>query len=156
MPLRLGTEMPELTGATEWLGGAEVTRDQLRGAPTLVHFWAVSCYICKNNMPTLNAWKAKYGPLGLKMVPVHMPRQESDLDTEQVKAILAEFGIDDPCAVDNEHTIGGRFQTGGFWPHYFLFDAEGALRGRAAGDAGLARIEATLARLMEGDLATAS
>ena len=56
MPLRISTEMPELDGATEWLNGT-ADRANLAGAPTLVHFRSVSCYICKNNLPTLKQWK---------------------------------------------------------------------------------------------------
>jgi thiol-disulfide isomerase/thioredoxin len=147
MPLRSGTEMPELEGATEWLSGKEISRDALIGKPTLIHFWAVSCYICKNNMPTLQEWKRTYGDK-LNVVAVHMPRNEGDLDTDKVQAIISEFALEEPVAVDNEHTVGDRFQTSGIWPHYFLFDAEGKLRGRSAGDAGLKMMEATLTRLM--------
>ncbi len=155
MPLRTGTDMPELAGGTEWING-EARAADLAGSPTLVHFWAVSCYICKDNMPTLQEWKRTYGPQGLKMVAVHMPRQEEDLDTAKVHAAVEQFVIDEPVAVDNEHAIGDRYETGGLWPHYFLFDAEGKLRGRSAGNAGLERIETTLKRLLEGAPAPAS
>jgi len=148
MPLRIGTEMPVLTGATEWIG-PEVTREELIGSPALIHFWSISCYMCKNNLPTLSEWKATYGPKGFKIVAVHMPRSEAELDVEKVKAAIAEHGITEPCAIDNEHEIGDRFQTAGLWPHYFLFDAEGKMRSRAAGDAGLKMIDGSLKRLFE-------
>jgi thiol-disulfide isomerase/thioredoxin len=153
MPLRIGTDMPELTGATEWVG-PEVKREELAGSPTLVHFWSTSCYICKNNLPTLRKWEETYGPKGLKVVAVHMPRSEAELGVEKVKAAIAEYGITDPCAIDNEHEIGDRFQTAGLWPHYFLFDADGKMRSRAAGDAGLKMIEASLKRLFKADSAS--
>ncbi len=146
MPLRTGTEMPELGGATEWLN-SEVTRETLVGSPTLFHFWSVSCYICKNNMPTLKEWETIYGKHGLKFVAVHMPRAENELDTAWVQRVADEFHVTEPCAVDNDHVLGDRFQTGGLWPHYFLFDAEGKLRSRAAGDAGLKMMEGTLKRM---------
>lgn len=153
MPLRVGTELPELTGATEWIG-SEVTREELLGTPVLVHFWSVSCYICKDNMPTLKKWKEQYGSQ-LKFVAIHMPRAEGELDTAWVKRIIAEQGIDESCAIDNEHNIGDTFQTGGLWPSYFLFDAEGKLRSRAAGDAGLRNLEATLTRVMDAPVLAA-
>ena len=148
MSLRLGTELPDLSGATEWLNG-EVDRSHLIGSPVLVHFWAMSCYICKQNLPTIEAWQQTYGTLGLKVLAVHMPRQESDMDTATVKATATEFAIREPCAIDNTHAIGDAFQTGGFWPHYFLFDAEGKLINRAAGDAGLKMMDGALQRLMQ-------
>lgn len=154
MPLRTGTEMPSLDGATDWVNG-EANAADLRGRPTLVHFWAISCYICKDNMPTLQAWKETYGPQGLRFVAVHAPRGEDDLDTEKVKAAIAQFHIDEPCAIDDEHTLVDRFQLNGLWPHYFLFDAEGNLRGRSAGNAGLAMVESSLKRLLEAEAAVA-
>jgi thiol-disulfide isomerase/thioredoxin len=155
MPLRTGTEMPALDGATEWVNG-EVNAAELRGGPTLIHFWAVSCYICKDNMPTLQAWKENYGPKGLRVVAVHAPRSEDDLDTEKVKAAIATLGINEPCAIDDEHTLVDRYQLNGLWPHYFLFDAAGHLRGRSAGNAGLAMVESALKRLMEAEPAVAA
>ena len=140
--------MPELTGATEWLNG-ETEKSDLAGSPTLVHFWSVSCYICKNNLPTLQECKQTYGPSGLKVVAVHMPRSEDELDVERVKAALAEYGIDEPCAVDNEHALGERFETGGLWPYYFLFDADGKMKTRSAGNAGLTTVEAALKKLTD-------
>jgi thiol-disulfide isomerase/thioredoxin len=146
MPLRIGMEMPSLEGATEWING-EASTERLKGAPTLVQFWAVSCYICKNNMPRIESWKEKYEDMNF--VSIHMPRQESDTDVAAVTAAVAEFGIDEPCAVDNDHIIGERFQTSGYWPYYFLFDAEGKMKSRAAGDAGLGMIETAIKRLVE-------
>jgi thiol-disulfide isomerase/thioredoxin len=155
MPLRTGTEMPELDGATEWVNG-EANAADLRDGPTLVHFWAISCYICKDNMSTLQAWKETYGKQGLRFVAVHAPRGEDDLDAEKVRAAIAQFAIDEPCAIDNEHALVDRFQLNGLWPHYFLFDAEGKLRGRSAGNAGLAMVESSLKRLLEQEQATAT
>jgi thiol-disulfide isomerase/thioredoxin len=147
MPLRIGAEMPSFEGATEWIN-KQVTPDDLTGAPTLVHFWAMSCYICKDNMPTIAGWKKTYGEQGVRFVAVHMPRQESDTDIDCVKERMAQNQLDEPCAIDNQHEIGERFQTTGYWPYYFLFDADGKMRSRAAGDVGLAQIEKALVRLL--------
>jgi thiol-disulfide isomerase/thioredoxin len=146
MSLRSGAEMPSLDGATHWIGG-EVTPETLLGRPAVVQFWAVSCAICKENMPQIRRWKETYGKRGVQFVAVHMPRGLPDTDLTAVQAAAQEYGIDEPIAVDNAHAIGERFQTGGIWPHYFLFDAGGKLRCRAGGYAGLRMIEAALARL---------
>ena len=139
--------MPSFEGATEWVNGP-VDPEELKGEPTLVHFWAVSCYICKDNMPKLADWKKTYGEQGLRFVAVHMPRQESDTDVAAVKERIAQYAIDEPCAIDNQHEVGERFQTTGYWPYYFLFDAEGKMRSRAAGDVGLTQIEKAVVRLL--------
>ena len=147
MPMRSGTPIPELTGAEEWING-EVTREELIGSPVLVHFWAVSCPICHENMPVVQSWIEKYGPKGLQVVAVHMPRQESDTNVTFVKADANGMGMKEPCAIDNQHEIGERFENT-LWPAYYLFDAEGNMRSRAGGYAGLKIIEDKIHRIME-------
>ena len=139
--------MPELTGATEWING-EVNTADLKGHPTLVHFWAKSCHICHENMPTVQQWRKEYADKGLKVVAIHMPRQEEDTDLEAVRADIAAMGIEEPCAIDNQHTIGETFQSQ-YWPAYFLFDRNGEMRSRAAGDAGTKMLETALQRVLE-------
>ncbi|MBK6724999.1 MAG: redoxin family protein [Acidobacteria bacterium] len=91
MPMRIGDAMPSLEGATTWFNGSlEDTLEHTKGNPVLVHFWAVSCGICKDKMPQLNDIKAKYGALGLKTIAVHMPRYEhSAISTTVSEAIEA-------------------------------------------------------------------
>lgn len=147
MPMRRGAPMPKLTGAAEWFNGA-VSRDDLIGSPALIHFWAKSCGICHENMPTVAIWREEYRESGLKVVAVHMPREPEDMNIEEVQVDLAGLGITEPCAIDNSHSIGDSFENN-LWPAYFLFDSEGILTSRAAGYAGLKMIEAPLRRLME-------
>jgi thiol-disulfide isomerase/thioredoxin len=147
MPLRLGTPLPSLAGAAAWLDG-EPDPAALAGRPVLVHFWAVSCHICHDNMPAVQAWRREFEPLGLRVVAVHMPRGESDLDRDAVRADAAAMGLTEPCAVDDTHAVAEAFQNR-FVPAYFLFDRDGLLRSRAAGDAGLALLRAALTRLFE-------
>lgn len=146
--LRSGAPMPSLEGATRWIHG-EPAPEALRGRPVLVHFWSVSCPFCKQNLPVVRRWKEEYGPLGLTVVSVHMPRQESDTAMEGVEAAVQAHGMDEPVAIDNAHAIGQRFETEGLWPLYFLFDREGKLRTRAVGAAGLSVVESALRRLLD-------
>ncbi|HSV74899.1 MAG TPA: redoxin family protein [Chthonomonadales bacterium] len=146
MPMRVGTPLPALDGATGWIN-REPDQEALKGNVTLVHFWSVSCHICHDNQPCLRKWRDLYGPQGLRLVAIHMPRSESDTDVERVKQCVAEKGIDEPCAIDNMHALADRFENQHrFVPHYYLFDREGCLRSRAAGNAGLAMLEAALKR----------
>ncbi len=71
------------------------------------------------------------------------------MNVGKVKAAIQEMEIEGPCAIDNNHTIGDRFQTGGVWPSYFLFDALRKLRSRAAGSLGIKMAENSLKRLLE-------
>jgi thiol-disulfide isomerase/thioredoxin len=136
--------MPSLAGATEWING-EPKWDELREGPVLVHFWAVSCHICHDNMPSIVSWHDAYGPRGLKVVAVHLPREEADTDVARVRDDIARMGLTEPCGVDNNVAIADAFDNR-FVPAYFLFDREGLLRSRSAGDAGLGLLKGALAR----------
>ncbi len=147
MPLPIGTPLPPLDGATEWLWGA--AGDVLgRDRPLLVQFWSMSCPACKSNMPRLLELLDLYRPQGLRLLSVHMPRGPWDTEADKVRAASEELGLPGPSALDNEHALGRLFQTGNVWPCYFLFDAEGRLRSRAAGALGLKMAENSLRRLL--------
>ncbi|MDQ3321990.1 MAG: TlpA family protein disulfide reductase [Acidobacteriota bacterium] len=139
MPMRIGDTIPKFEGASHWLNELQETVDDyVGGQPTLVYFWATSCGICKENMPKLQELKAKYKEKGLRAVAIHMPRYEADTDLEKVKATIAEHCIDDVCAVDNRHKLKDAFLNEQGWvPVYYLFDAEGKLKSRSAGEFGI-------------------
>jgi thiol-disulfide isomerase/thioredoxin len=153
MPMRIGTEMPALEGATEWLNatGAHAAHEA-QGHPTLVHFWSVSCGICKDNLPRVAEWRDERAVAGLRVVAIHMPRYEADTDTEQVRDAVVRYRITEPCAIDNEHKLRDAFQNEqGYVPAYYLFDSAGKLRGFAAGERGLALISAALERVLAAE-----
>jgi thiol-disulfide isomerase/thioredoxin len=142
--------MPSLEGATQWLNatGAHAAAEA-KGHPTLVHFWSMSCGICKENMPRVAEWRDAREKDGLRVIAVHMPRHESDTDAEAVREAVAMNNINEPCAIDNEHKLRDVFQNEhGYVPAYYLFDAEGKLKGFAAGERGLNMIAPTLERVM--------
>jgi thiol-disulfide isomerase/thioredoxin len=147
MPLRNGSLLPELSGATEWINGMP-ERDALLGNPLLIHFWSVSCGICHENMPQIAAWRDEYTPQGLQVVAIHMPRQQSDTDVERVRQDIIAMGITEPCGIDNRHAVAQAFQNE-YVPAYFIFTPQGTLCGRAAGYNGLKMIEQPLKRLIE-------
>jgi thiol-disulfide isomerase/thioredoxin len=155
MPMKIGDARPSFEGATEWLNELQETADDyVNGAPTLVYFWATSCGICKENMPKLRNLKAKYP--ALKTVAIHMPRYEADTDLEKVKAAIAEHCIDDVCAIDNKHKLKDAFLNEQGWvPIYYLFDAEGKLKTRAAGEFGIGVLSGALEKMFATQSAAA-
>ncbi|MCG0239236.1 MAG: redoxin domain-containing protein [Firmicutes bacterium] len=144
MPMRLGTPLPSLAGATEWLGGGP---PDLTERPVLIHFWSVSCHICHQTMPALLSYRERYGPQGLVFIGVHMPRFESETDVAKVQADIARFGIAHPVAVDNQHALAEAFQNE-YVPAFFLFDREGKLFFRTAGDKGFEKLEGKIQQLL--------
>ena len=152
MPMRIGTEMPSLEGATEWFNATQAhAESEAQGQPTLVHFWAVSCGICKDNMPRVNEWREARGAEGLRVIAVHMPRYEADTNVEDVREAISKYNITEPCAVDNMHRLREAFKNDqGYVPAYYLFDAEGKLRCFAAGERGLDMLSSALERVLAG------
>lgn len=150
MPMKIGTVLPSFAGATDWLTGSVEEIEAAKGQPTLVHFWAVSCGICKDNMPKVAEWRTQYADQGLRVVAVHMPRYPADTDLDAVKAALAQYQITESCAVDNEHKLRDTFQNEqGFVPAYYLFNAEGQLKSFAAGQFGPQIIKSALERMFD-------
>lgn len=147
MSLRVGASMPGFEGATLWLN-VEGLPENWHDSPLLVQFWAISCPICKANIPTLQEWKTLYAPQGVRFVAVHMPRSPHDTDVSAVERAVVEMGLSEPCAIDNAHAIGDRFETNGVWPCYFLFDANGKLKRHAAGVVGLKLLASALQSLL--------
>jgi thiol-disulfide isomerase/thioredoxin len=148
--MRIGTEMPSLETATAWISGsADEAHEAAKGHPTLVHFWAVSCGICKTNMLRIAEWRERYRD-GLRVIAVHMPRYPADTEVDAVRAAVAEHNITEPCAIDNNHKLRDAFQNDqGYVPAYYLFDPEGKLRSFAAGERGLGMLSAALERTLQ-------
>lgn len=150
MPMRIGTPMPSLEGATEWLTGSteEVLQDTA-GHPVLIHFWSLSCGMCKDNLPRVAEWRDKYRDAGLRIVAVHMPRYPEDTNVDSVRETVGKYGITEPGAVDNEHKLRDAFQNDqGYVPAYYLFDEQHKLKAFAAGEYGVKVIGPAIERLL--------
>ncbi|CAM3689407.1 TlpA family protein disulfide reductase [Mesobacillus zeae] len=145
--MKLREPMPELSGAVEWLNG-EVTREELIGEkPTLIHFWSISCHLCKEAMPQVNEFRDRFQGK-LNVVAVHMPRSENDLDLEEIKKVAGEHGIEQPIFVDSEHKLTNAFENQ-YVPAYYVFDREGKLRHFQAGGSGMKMLEKRVNRVLD-------
>lgn len=145
--MKLRAPMPELTGATEWLNG-QVTKEELIGEkPTLIHFWSISCHLCKEAMPQVNQFRDEYNGK-LNVIAVHMPRSEDDLDLEEIKKVVAEHDITQPIYVDSEHKLNDAFENQ-YVPAYYVFDKEGVLRHFQAGGSGMKMLTKRVNRVLD-------
>jgi len=142
--MRVGTPLPQLDGAVEWLN-EEVLNPLKEPRLTVIHFWALSCPACKANMPDVHLLRDKYASIGAQFIAIHTPRTPEDLNIDDVRRVASEIGITEPCAVDSLNIIGSRFQLSGMWPYYFLFAADGKMKRRGAGAIGLRLLTSSLA-----------
>ncbi|ARF15180.1 TlpA family protein disulfide reductase [Sporosarcina sp. P12(2017)] len=145
--MKLREQMPELQGATTWLNG-ETSKSELVGEkPTLIHFWSVSCHMCKEAMPDVNNFRDQYKD-ELNVVAVHMPRSEDDVDLEQIKNVAAEHDITQPIFVDSELKLNDAFENQ-YVPAYYVFDKDGQLRHFQAGGSGMKMLEKRVNRVLD-------
>lgn len=142
MPMRLGTPLPSLDGATEWWSPAGQP-ELSPGKVTFVHFWAVSCHICHETMADVVRIVNQYAANGLQTIAIHMPRYESDADAEKVKIDVATYQMKQPVGLDHLHSITNRFENE-YVPAFFIFGTDGNLKYRAAGDKGFQKVEPKL------------
>ncbi|WP_128896203.1 redoxin domain-containing protein [Longirhabdus pacifica] len=145
--MRLRSELPAFEGVTEWING-EVSKEDVQGKPVLIHFWAVSCHMCKEGLPLINEWRSKYEQeYDLQVIGVHMPRSEKDTDITVVKDVIKQYNLEHPVMVDNKHVVTDVFQNE-YVPAYYLFDGEQKLRHFQAGEKGLALVEKRLHKVL--------
>lgn len=144
--MKLREPMPELNGATKWLNG-QVSREDLVGdKPTLIHFWSISCHLCKEAMPAVNEFRDQYSKK-LNVLAVHMPRSEDDLNIDEIKKVAAEHDITQSIFVDNEHILTDTLENQ-YVPAYYVFDREGKLRHFQAGGSGMKMLEKRVNRVL--------
>lgn len=146
MALKLRSQMPELDGATTWFNGEYSKSDLIGNKPTLIHFWSISCGLCKEAMPNVNEFRDQYKDK-LNVVAVHMPRSEKDLDLEEIKKVAEEHDISQPIFVDSEHKLTDAFENE-YVPAYYVFDEEGQLRHFQAGGGGMKMLTKRVNRVL--------
>lgn len=145
--MKLREQMPELDGATVWYNSEPIQKSDLIGnKPTLIHFWSVSCELCKTAMPNINEFRDEYKD-ELNVIAVHMPRSENDLDLDLVQKVAEEHDITQPIFVDSDHALTDAFKNE-YVPAYYVFDTEGQLRHFQAGDGGMKMLTKRVNRVL--------
>ncbi|PWA10409.1 thiol-disulfide oxidoreductase [Pueribacillus theae] len=145
--MKLRSEMPELNGATKWLNGEVKKADLIGDKPTLIHFWSVSCGLCKEAMPNVNEFRDEYKDK-LNVVAVHMPRSEKDTDIDTITKVAEEHDITQPIFIDNEMKLTDAFENQ-YVPAYYVFDREGKLRHFQAGGGGMKMLTKRVNRVLD-------
>ena len=145
--MKLREQMPELEGATAWLNGKKTKAELVGEKPTLIHFWSVSCHLCKEAMPEVNAIRDRLKK-SLNVIAVHMPRSADDLDLADIKLVAAAHNMTHPIFVDSKVKLTDRFDND-YVPAYYVFDRDGRLRHFQAGDGGMTMLEKRVKRMID-------
>lgn len=121
---KIDFRLPSLTEATEWLNSRS-SAQQVKGHPTLVHFWSISSETAKTNLAQVAELRDQRRREGLRVIAVHVPQSEAEKSARAVRDAIARLNLTEPCALDNHLKISHGHEH---LPLYFLFDPEGASR----------------------------
>jgi len=139
--------LPELTGGTQWINSAPISRADLRGHVTMIEIWTFGCYNCLNALPHIKETAAKYKAAGLVTIGVHTP----EFDREKVPANVAqrvkELGVVFPVVMDNDFAIWRNFNNR-FWPSVYIVDKQGRIRFHHDGEGRYDDIDAAVKALL--------
>src|SRR5215216_7576934 len=140
------TKLPTLK-AERWVNSAPLTAEGLRGKVVLVDFWEYTCINWIRTLPFIKAWNRDYAALGLVVVGVHAPEFEFGKQAENIDRGIRDHGLTYPIAIDNQFAIW-RALGNDAWPAKYLFDAQGRLVKRWAGEGSYDEIESEIRRLL--------
>ncbi len=140
-------ELPDLSGAVQWLDSPPLTPEALKGKVVLVDFWTFSCINCLRTLPYVRAWAEKYKNDGLVVIGVHTPEFAFEKDIDNVKRAVADLHIDYPVAIDNNYAVWRAFHNE-YWPAHYFFDARGRLRHTHFGEGEYAESEQVIRELL--------
>jgi len=122
--LKVDFRLPILAQATEWLN-AKSGPQEVKGHPTLVHFWSISSETAKTNLAQVAELRHQRRREGLRVIAVHVPQSDAEKNARAVRDAVTRLNLTEPCALDNNLKIShGQEEL----PLYFLFDPEGEIR----------------------------
>ena len=105
------------------LSGQKVTRDDFKGKPFILVFWATWCPTCKKEIPTLN----RLAEEGYTVVAVAL-----DKDRDKVSRFVKEHHIRYTVLLGN-YQVTIDYGNIRFLPTIFLIDPQGYIVGRMVG-----------------------
>src|SRR5229473_3871704 len=91
---------PALDGG-QWIQGAPVKLEETCGKNVvLLDFWDYTCVNCLRTLPYVAEWHRRYAQAGLMVVGVHAPEFSFARNHENVRAAIAQFGLEYPIVLD--------------------------------------------------------
>ena len=137
---------PEFSGGT-WINSDPLTLKNLRGRVVVVDFWTFGCYNCRNTLPSVKSWDARYRNKGLTIIGVHTPELEIERDLDTVRREIAKLDIHYPVVTDNDNAIWDAYKVQA-WPTWFVIDKQGHVRWMHVGEGAYAETEQLIQTLL--------
>ena len=103
------------------LSGERVTKQGLKGKPTLLMFWATWCGVCRDELPNIHELDKRAKPMGLQIVAVAFADDKNNV-AEYVEEHKSTFSF--PTAFDANNEVATKFRVRAT-PTFFLLDGNG-------------------------------
>src|SRR4026208_2624252 len=97
-------QLPAIAEATEGLNSRS-SAQQVKGHPTLVHFWSISSETAKTNLAQVAELRDQRRREGLRVIAVHVPQSEAEKNPRAVRDAIGRLNLTEPCALDNNLKI---------------------------------------------------
>src|SRR6266542_2513835 len=130
-----------------WINSRPLTLKNLRGHVVLVEFWTFGCYNCRNTLPTVKSWHARYRDKGLTIVGVHSPELDNERDIANVRREVTSLGIHYPVVTDNDFATWKAYKVQA-WPTIVLLDKSGRVRWTHIGEGAYDEAEQAIQKLL--------
>lgn len=138
---------PKLEGLSCWYNGDPLEEEQLRGRPTLIHFWSYSCLSCLHTLPHLRRWHREYGERGLLILAIQAPEFAFEANSDHLANAIEQLKIRYPVALDATRKSWEAFGNL-YWPTNYLLDSEGNIRYVHFGEGDYLRAENAIRQLL--------
>jgi thiol-disulfide isomerase/thioredoxin len=136
-----------------WINTPGLTPADLKGKVVLYEFWTFGCYNCKNVLPHVKAWHARYEKDGLITLSIHTPEFDYERKVENIQKFVTENEVTYPVALDPDSDIWRSFQNH-YWPNMFLHDQQGQRRYEHIGEGSYDETEDAIRALLGVDPAS--
>ena len=130
-----------------WINSDPLTLNKLRGHVVLVEFWTFGCYNCRNTLPSVKEWDARYRERGLTIVGVHTPETTSEYNLDNVRREVPGLGIKYPVVTDNDYTTWKAYGVEA-WPTILVVDKQGRIRWLHVGEGKYDETESVIKTLL--------
>jgi len=130
-----------------WINSDPLTLNGLRGHVVLVEFWTFGCYNCRNTLPSVKEWDARYRERGLTIVGVHTPETTSEYSIDNVRREVPGLGIKYSVVTDNDYTTWKAYGVEA-WPTILVIDKHGRIRWLHVGEGKYDETESVIKTLL--------
>jgi len=137
---------PEVSSGT-WINSDPLTLKSLRGRVVIVDFWTFACYNCRNALPAVKNWDARYREQGLTVIGVHTPELDTERNIDNLRREVAELGIRFPVVSDNDFSTWNAYRVRA-WPTWFVLDKQGRIRWQHVGEGAYDETEEVIKQLL--------